>query len=304
MPASQKSSLSSASTTSTTEPVQVSVFGIDGKKQTYTIHLDGLCRELMESIHREQQIAVESQHLLYTNKTLEAHRRFSEYGIEENSSIYLVLRLRGGGPRGPRKTTPYTDEADMITLDADPTILRVKMPCGHPISPASLREYAQREVEANKAHIKCPHAGPSGRCAAEWDFRDIRRFSRMNSVHRANLEDGLAKAFLKELGAQKCPKCTTYCKRTTTDVHVQCPHCNHNFCWLCLDQWVNPNSKLDCGNKNCDQKRVEEILKAGNTTELSGASVPRRRLCPKCGTIEEFISGCPNVKCPCGHAYW
>ena len=62
----------------------------------------------------------------------------SDYKMQNNSTVYVVLRLAGGSNV---KTTskrldddaPLTDAPDMITWDDDPNGQRAKMPCGHAI---------------------------------------------------------------------------------------------------------------------------------------------------------------------------
>ena len=72
-------------------------------------------------------------------------KTLDDYHLENRSTLYVLLRLRGGW--NPvialkQKKAELTDlpgyitvcgEEDMITFDDDPTVKRAKMPCGHVI---------------------------------------------------------------------------------------------------------------------------------------------------------------------------
>ena len=65
-----------------------------------------------------------------------------DYHMENNSTLYIVLRLHGGMMDAHQKQldedVELTDQPDMITWDDDPDNLRAKMPCGHAIGEFSL----------------------------------------------------------------------------------------------------------------------------------------------------------------------
>ena len=77
---------------------------------------------------------------MYGSKQLEAGKYLTEYHVENNSTLYLVLRLKGGMMDENQKQldedVELTYEPDMITWDDDPENLRAKMPCGHAIGKA------------------------------------------------------------------------------------------------------------------------------------------------------------------------
>ena len=81
---------------------------------------------------------MEGSRLLFGTKELENGKLISHYGIENLSTLFHVLRLRGGSDQIHVKvlddTVELSDAPDMITWDDDPDNKRVKMPCGHAIS--------------------------------------------------------------------------------------------------------------------------------------------------------------------------
>ena len=80
---------------------------------------------------------MEELRLLYSSKQLEKGKYLADYHIENNSTLYLVLRLKGGmmdeNQKQLDRDIELSMEPDMITWDDDPDNLRAKMPCGHAI---------------------------------------------------------------------------------------------------------------------------------------------------------------------------
>ena len=111
------------------------------KPKTFVfIDQDAKTDDLFRKIKEKSGIPVDELRLLYGPKQLEAGKYLSEYHVENNSTLYLVLRLKGGMMDGNEKQldrdVELTYEPDMITWDDDPDNLRAKMPCGHAIGKA------------------------------------------------------------------------------------------------------------------------------------------------------------------------
>ena len=97
---------------------------------------------MFRKIKEKSGIPVEELRLLYGPKQLEKGKYLSDYHVENNSTLYLVLRLKGGMSMDENQKqldddVELTYEPDMITWDDDPDNLRAKMPCGHAIGKAS-----------------------------------------------------------------------------------------------------------------------------------------------------------------------
>ena len=103
---------------------RVSVKGLSGN--TYSCVVDGsnTIEGLKAQIHDKVEIPPEEQHLLYGSKELKDGYTLSDYNIQYNSTIYLVLRLPGGG----MGIHVRTHSGNTITFGVEPhdTIKNVK----------------------------------------------------------------------------------------------------------------------------------------------------------------------------------
>ena len=93
-------------------------------------------------LSKKNGIPVDVMRGVYTTKQLEIGKRLSDYGMQNESNVFLILRLKGGSTESqsipPEKVlddaVELSDAPDMITWDDDPENKRAKMPCGHAIS--------------------------------------------------------------------------------------------------------------------------------------------------------------------------
>ena len=93
-------------------------------------------------LSKKNGIPVDVMRGVYTTKQLEIDKRLSDYGMQDESNVFLILRLKGGSSE--LQSIPHekvlddavetSDDPDMITWDDDPENERAKMPCGHAIS--------------------------------------------------------------------------------------------------------------------------------------------------------------------------
>uniref|UniRef100_A0A8C0AZQ0 Ubiquitin-like domain-containing protein n=2 Tax=Buteo TaxID=30396 RepID=A0A8C0AZQ0_9AVES len=80
------------------------VFVKDDKNRTttYTVKPTDTVRQLKEQIHSRQGPSAEQQRLTYGSRELEDWNTLAHYSIQPRSTIFMLLRLRGGsGPQHP-----------------------------------------------------------------------------------------------------------------------------------------------------------------------------------------------------------
>jgi len=56
---------------------------------------------------------------------------------------------------------------------------------------------------------------------------------------------------------KKCPKCQARIDKNGGCNHMRCSQCNHNFCWLCMQDWTNHGS--------CNTFALEQAKEMGST---------------------------------------
>ncbi|NXE29961.1 OASL2 protein, partial [Ardeotis kori] len=84
-----------------TEPQEMEVFVKDDKNRTttYTVQPTHTVRQLKEWIHSRQGPPADQQRLTYGSMELEDQRTLAYYNVQPRSTIFMLLRLRGGaGP--------------------------------------------------------------------------------------------------------------------------------------------------------------------------------------------------------------
>ncbi|KFP57103.1 2'-5'-oligoadenylate synthase-like 2, partial [Cathartes aura] len=84
-----------------TEPQAMEVFVKDDKNRTttYTVRPSDTVRQLKEQIHARQGPPANQQRLTYGSRELEDRHMLAHYDIQPRSTIFMLLRLRGGaGP--------------------------------------------------------------------------------------------------------------------------------------------------------------------------------------------------------------
>jgi large subunit ribosomal protein L40e len=77
-------------------PVEIFVKSLTGKTITISVELTDTVLSVKERIHDIENIAVEEQRLIFSGKQLNDAEILESYGVQAESTLFLVLRLRGG----------------------------------------------------------------------------------------------------------------------------------------------------------------------------------------------------------------
>lgn len=296
------------------DEIQIFVKGNEGKTVTIEIRKDATVDKLFELL--SNKMPTEGARLLFCSKQLENGKLISDYGIEKRSTLMLVYRLRGGSDQIRVKvlddTVELSDAPDMITWDDDPENKRVKMPCGHAITPESLTLYCRSILTEGKWRFACPYIiqdQPTRHCNKEWDYLDVRRLAVLTEEEKEEFEEKIAmNHLLKAMGIQQCPKCKSVMEREDKKViRLTCIPCSkkgkrYEFCWHCLNEWYNGSSRTQCGNADCsgEDKRLK-ALRDSPRKKIGGVEdCPSIRACVFCGTLIEHTEACKHMHCKCG----
>jgi large subunit ribosomal protein L40e len=83
-------------TNQTVEGGQFFIRTLTGKTIVCSLDGDMTIREVKQQIADAEQIPVDQQRLVYQGKQLEDEQTLGSYSISKDSTLHLVLRLRGG----------------------------------------------------------------------------------------------------------------------------------------------------------------------------------------------------------------
>jgi hypothetical protein len=78
------------------ENFSIFVKSIDGKTRTIQVQTNSTIAEIKQQMQQKEGLSPDDQRLIFAGKNLDDTKTLMDYNIGKDSTIHLVLRVRGG----------------------------------------------------------------------------------------------------------------------------------------------------------------------------------------------------------------